>query len=93
VLDGENCREEAEPKSRNSDPDIAEKVTRNRNDDREKTWKNPKSKCMVGQGMRQALSQRVSSIELMVSLVSASVLTQSVLPDETTSISEGYTKM
>jgi hypothetical protein len=39
VLEGENCREEAKPKSKVFDLDVAEKVARNRNDDRGKIWR------------------------------------------------------
>jgi hypothetical protein len=81
VLEGENCREEAKPKSRISDPDVAEEGAQNADDDR-KDMENPEITCVPSQEKRHVLSRRMLSVELRASLVSVSFLTKSVSPDE-----------
>jgi hypothetical protein len=80
-LDGENCREEAEPKSRIPDPGVAEEGVQNRDDNKE-DMETPQIKCMLGQEKRHVLSQRTDSVDLKTSLVSVSFLTKSKSPDE-----------
>jgi hypothetical protein len=77
----ENCREEAEPKSRIPDPGVAEEGVQNRDDNKE-DMETPQIKCMLGQEKRHVLSQRTDSVDLKTSLVSVSFLTKSKSPDE-----------